>query len=263
MIVSQKSITLPEIHEKGIWTQEYQVRIYEVDSAKRITLHSICNYLQESAANHGYNFGVGVPHLLKRNQTWILSKMLLRISNYPLISEKITIKTWHVITNRLYTIRDFQIYNENNECIVNATSSWFVWDNSTHRPMKCQHYIKKLHPLEDYRAIDATPQKITFDQKCLSEYDVKTRFCDTDINGHINNVKYVEWIFESYPSDYLAENQIAELEINYLAEGRHGDNLKIELQKDMCLPNTYYHKLYNVTTQKELMRARTRWEKTR
>jgi len=43
-------------------------------------------------------------------------------------------------------------------------------------------------------------------------------YSDTDMNGHMNNAKYADWICELFSPDTLKNDQMADLRINYIAE---------------------------------------------
>ena len=54
---------------------------------------------------------------------------------------------------------------------------------------------------------------------------------DIDWNGHLNNVRYMDIIYNAVPIDILKDNLITELQIDYLKECKLNDSIDI-----------YYHK---------------------
>ncbi len=48
-------------------------------------------------------------------------------------------------------------------------------------------------------------------------------YSDIDYNGHVNNARYVQWIQDILPMEPLLNAASLRLDINYLAELRHGE----------------------------------------
>jgi hypothetical protein len=72
-----------ERSSSGIWTENHVVRSYEVDPCGRLSVVSVCNYMQEAASNHAHALGVSIHHLAGQNVTWVLSHLALRIRSCP------------------------------------------------------------------------------------------------------------------------------------------------------------------------------------
>ena len=84
--------------------------------------------------------------------------------------------------------------------------------------------------------------------------EIKVHYRDIDINRHVNNVKYLKWLIDAFPSETLTEKPISELEINFLHELKLNEQIQIfqELDDD----NHMSCKITSETTGKENCRAR-------
>ncbi|MBR4971500.1 MAG: hypothetical protein IKY59_00850, partial [Oscillospiraceae bacterium] len=51
------------------------------------------------------------------------------------------------------------------------------------------------------------------------------RFSDLDLNGHMNNCRYLDWAADLMPSAFHQENTPKEFTLCYLSEAREGDAL--------------------------------------
>ena len=80
---------------------------------------------------------------------------------------------------------------------------------------------------------------------------------ELDLNGHVNNVRYIEWILNHLPRDFHGTHRLMELEINFLGEALYGQTVFV------C--STEIEPLYFAHAVKvgdmELVRARTAWAK--
>ena len=61
------------------------------------------------------------------------------------------------------------------------------------------------------------------------------RYSDCDLNGHVNNTRYIEMISDIFPLDFYRSHLITRLDINYVNELHDGDEVNVYLSSD----NTY------------------------
>ncbi|MBT8366171.1 MAG: hypothetical protein KJP23_15840 [Deltaproteobacteria bacterium] len=85
---------------------------------------------------------------------------------------------------------------------------------------------------------------------------MSVRYSDLDINQHVNNLSFVEWLIEGMPVATLNAVVPAELEINFLAEAFHNDQILATCHPQNTL---FYYSLTRQQDGRELARARTMW----
>ena len=84
----------------------------------------------------------------------------------------------------------------------------------------------------------------------------KVSYSDLDLNNHVNNAKYIEWILDSYPLEKMKTYNINSVELNYMSEALFGE--KVSLFSDIS-EFTHLHSLRNSLNDKELFRSRILW----
>ena len=58
----------------------------------------------------------------------------------------------------------------------------------------------------------------------------EVRNSDIDLNHHVNNVKYAQWILDALPIEILRTGaNLVGYEVNFLAEAKIGDQIKIQI----------------------------------
>ena len=55
----------------------------------------------------------------------------------------------------------------------------------------------------------------------------KVRYSDIDLNGHLNNTKYIDYIIDLHDSDFYKKNSIVRFLINYEKELMDNDVLNL------------------------------------
>ena len=187
----------------AIFTYNYRIKYSDVDKNNKLTLKALVDTLQEAAIGHSEIAGYGVNDIPNTRLAWLLLNWKVQVISYPHSNETIKIKTWPRIFDKLYSYRDFEIFDSHNNLIAVASSKWFAIDTETKR-------IRKLTP-EITEAYGGVIQKSVFDsvfeekikepenQKLNFKYTIQRR--DLDTNNHVNNLNYIDYALESLEED--------------------------------------------------------------
>jgi acyl-ACP thioesterase len=227
-----------------------------MDAQGKATVATICNYLQEAAGTHATALGVGVTQLFKKSMTWVLSRLHVKVNRYPHWQEKITLETWPSGLMGKFATRDFLIYDEKQNIIITATTSWMLIDFKKMRPITMPDFIQAVLIPPRARALDddfprlPTPKNINYEK----QFDV--RLSDLDMNQHVNHVKYIEWALESVPLSEWKKRELEEVEITFRSETKYGSGIFVQTEKRQ---NTFLHRVICETDQRELAVSRTHW----
>ena len=245
--------------EPNVWEESYQIRTYEVDCRNRLSIISMFNFMQDAASKHAQALGVSVRRLLSENYTWLLSRLKIKIVSYPGINDRIKIATWPSGTQRLFALRDFELRNGSDQVIAAAVSAWLVIDVQRRRPVRILPFVERLKPLEGRHVLDDTLDKLPGLKNCSHEKKFNARYGDLDINQHVNNVSFVEWLVEGVPSSLLNTSVPAQLEINFLAEAFYEDCIVAACHHQVQDNMVYQHSLTRQQDGRELARAKSVW----
>lgn len=242
---------------QNIWEEDFSVLSFQMDPNSKAHLTSICNFLQEGAGAHAESAGFGFDDMMRRNQVWVLSRLKVKIASYPKWKDKLKLKTWSLGKEGIFYVRDFEIVNSNNQSIIQATSSWAAINTKTRRPERVQGLEEGLHSLKDKRAIDENLTKLPELQHPGFLRKRKIEYTDIDLVYHVNNVKHIEIIINSFPKEMLLNQNIECLEINYLGEAKYGEDVLIysEQQEE----NVTLVKVVRESDTKEVCRAKLNW----
>jgi len=245
--------------ELNILEHDYSIRSYEVDAAGRLSIPSIFNLLQNAASEHALRLGVSVHQLLEKNITWVLSRMILRMESFPAWRDRIRVRTWPSGMQTVFALRDFEIRDHEGRTIGRATSAWIVIDADKRRPMRPTSLADQINAIEGLHALDHPLNKLPKCEAPQHQSDFFVRYHDLDINQHVNNVSYIEWLLESVPAFGREDLTLRELELNFLGEAFKGDRVIAKCRVEDALQPRFSHTIFREEDQAELIRARTLW----
>jgi medium-chain acyl-[acyl-carrier-protein] hydrolase len=244
--------------DSNVLRETYQIRSYEVDCRNRLSILAMFSFMQEAASKHAAALGVSIHQLVSENFTWLLSRLKIKIASYPGWNDRIQVSTWPSGAQQLFALRDFAITDGNDQIIAAAASAWLVIDLQKRRPVRIAPFVERLKPVEGSHILPERLNKLPAFSLHDHERTFVARYSDLDINQHVNNVRFVEWVLEGVPPAVLRTSAPAEIEINFLAEAFYED----QIQSACCTdPSTaeILHRLKRRQDDRELARARTVW----
>lgn len=214
----------------------YIVSPQTVDFKQEITLASLVDLLLTTAGTNADDNNFGIRHLQENNNTWVLSRLAVEITEFPKQYETIYIETWIEDVFRLNTTRNFQIKNSKNEVIGKAVSLWVMINFDTRRPVE----LDKLGDIQQHAErvkIDILPPAKIDNVSGTIENFLQTKYSDIDINQHVTTVRYLQWMSDCFPLDFHRDNKLKRFDVNFMSEILY--NEKVEVVKENISENEF------------------------
>lgn len=239
-----------------IWIEKYKIHSYEVDLRARATLPVLCQFMQESAWRHAEHLGFGFSHLKDQNLVWVLARQIVKMTHLPKWGDSIKIETQPLGVEKLFFFREFRLKDVNENSLGYGMTAWFIMDLNKRRPQRPDKYFgDQLNKLG--LATFEKPAKLEANDASDFSEKIKVRYSDLDVNEHVNNVRYLDWMLDALSLDFLKSHFVREMEINYLAEAQYGEELTVGYRQHENLVLT--HAVTN-GQDKVLCRAKTEWQ---
>ena len=249
-------LEVPEWHSRclvrdgRVFSETFPVRFDEVGPDKTATMRSCAALIQECACNHAQGIwgrAQSMPaDMLKDNLVWVCSRLHLQIDSYPKWGDQVQVNTWFEAQGRLAARRDWSLYYEDSrpvdtqlecdieqpcESVGRATSVWVAFNLQKRRMARIPQNVVDLFQNqqlcdEPVMGADYSVTKIpeTGSDAHVAAFQVRRR--DVDMNGHVNNVVYTEWLLEGVPESAWAEFELKEIEIEFRAEATFGETVE-------------------------------------
>ena len=248
-------LEVPEWHSRAlvrdgrVFSETFPVRFDEVGPDKSATMRTVASMIQECACNHAQGIwgrAQSMPaDMLKDNLVWVCTRLHLQIDSYPRWGDQVQVNTWFEAQGRLAARRDWSLYYEDcrpsavkdaePECEIKpvgrATSVWVAFNLAKRRMARIPQAVVDLFQNQqlcdepvmgpDY-AVVKLPE--TGPDAHVAAFQVRRR--DMDMNGHVNNVVYTEWLLEGVPESMWAEHELKEIEIEFRAEATFGETVE-------------------------------------
>ena len=236
----------------------FPVHSYEVDAFGALEVPAISGYLQEIAGWHAAELGVGLDVLRARGLTWVLARQRLELTAPVFLGDTLAVETWPSGLERLAAVREFVARRGDGAEAMRATTHWFVLDLASRRPVRPDEVLDPRFPRPRLASVAPLAHRKL---PALPHWELQKRFhvryADIDVNLHVTNASYVTWAIEAMPVDLWRGSRLASVEVQFLAEGRHGSAILSRAARTG--PASFSHAIVAEEDGQELARLATTW----
>ena len=154
------------------------------------------------------------------NLVWIITEYEIEVVRLPRFAEEITIETEALSYNRLFCYRRFTIYDEAGQDLIHMMATFVLMDRDSRKVHAVEPEIVAPYQSDFDKKLIRGPKYANLEEPISKDYHV--RFYDLDMNGHVNNSKYLDWIFEVMGADFLTQYIPKKINLKYVKEVRPG-----------------------------------------
>ncbi|MGT2929705.1 acyl-ACP thioesterase domain-containing protein [Streptococcus dentasini] len=209
----------------------YQIPFYESDINHQVKLPHLLSYALQVSGLQSESLGNTDDWLLERfNLVWVITDYQLDIERLPRYAETITVETEAVAYNKLFCYRNFYIYGEDGHKIIEIASTFVLMDYDSRKVVSVKEEIVAPYESEKIKKMIRGPKYQSL--KDATETLFHVRYLDLDMNGHVNNSKYLEWMYEALDVDFLKKHVPKTVDLKYVKEIHYGSDILSAVQQD-------------------------------
>jgi medium-chain acyl-[acyl-carrier-protein] hydrolase len=217
----------------GKFSVEYTVDYQSLNADLTVTFPRFLDYLQETSIRHTDSSNYPIKWYVEQKMAWVITNWWIRITRYPTLHEKIKVSTFPTAFKGAIGERGFEAFDERGNILVKAFTNWLLVDLIENKPIRPTadmiNCFGSVFEPPTSRKMDFLP--ISDAYELISEREYKAVRHDIDPNNHVNNVRYVEWVFDDIPDTIYQNYQPYEIKIIYRKQCFRGEILKIQVYK--------------------------------
>ena len=211
--------------------KELTLRVSECDVHSRWRPGAMLIEMQEAAGEHSGTEGCGRDTLGRMGLAWVVARMDLQVLRYPGFGERVTVRTFHRPVRHRFFPRYFQILDGEGQLIAQASSLWLLMDLETRQSVPADRLPRPLTDNSDMPEIMSMPGGIAAldaPERVTSRTAV---YSDLDINGHVNNTRYMDWLCDALGAGTMAEHPPERVTIHFDHEIRPEEPIELHLRQ--------------------------------
>ena len=208
-----------------IYTQTFEITDLLIDCYGRLLPSKILYMMQEVAGRHFNDLAMDYDTLARRGLFWAITRNKVQITRLPMRGEKIRLETWPMPATRVAFPRSIVAYDEAGNEVFRSITLWVLMDlekRSMVLPGKSGLDLPGTIRGNELASPLGLPARAL--QNHRSRY---VNFTDLDRNAHMNNTRYLDWIYDLLGSSFHAQHTIREFTVCYLSEAREGQKLEL------------------------------------
>lgn len=205
---------------------EFYVGLKDIDHNNKLTIKSFMSFLEDIGGIHSDLVGYGLYDVAKIKLNWMIISWKIKFFKKPMYNETIKIVTWSKSIQRLYSYRDFEVYNTKGDLIAIASSKWVLINMETKSITSPDEKLIEAYQSEEDSVMDIK------ELGKLREPDNYTNVVENnitremiDINNHVHNLSYLDIGYSALP-DEVYYSDFNEIEIMYKKEIKFGEKVK-------------------------------------
>lgn len=262
------------INDDNIGHLDHCVMTSESDSCSSARLSLYQSLVQEIAGLHADKRGVGIKDLQQSGKTWVIARSRMEVYHYATWKDEIEVETWPQDPMGLNCPRIVKAKDKNtNKPLFFANTKWAIIDTVKGRPLRPKEVTDILKTPPKELQIDASmPNNLDVieSSKCvLTTYEPVIHYLDTDLNHHVNNLSYINWILDSLPDEFMDSYKPSIIDVRWIRQTYRKDHLvvtvlsKNEDEYSKASPELYFkiERIKEDGTKEDVFDAVTNWKK--
>jgi acyl-CoA thioesterase FadM len=251
--------------KQAAWTKEFHIHSYDLDANMNLRPARLMDMFSEIAWIHANHLGFGFEDLQQRNQIWVLGSASIRFHKNVDWGDTLQVYTHISGQKAFYYHRDLALKSiDGKTTYADCRTRWIVLNAESRKPVRHvelpEGLPETLNPLFD----DAFP-KIVIEEnedslKPIPERSIIALRDDYDQNFHINNGRYLAWALESYEPDFLLNNQLDRIDVQFTGEGFSGDQISSKKYSFDQRLDCFNHRITNKLTNTDLAKLQIKWQ---
>lgn len=217
---------------KKTYTESFVVRSTDCDQFRKMRLDALFTAMQEGGEHHAHLLGVGHAEMLGRGLFFALTRIHVSMLRAPRAGETVVHQTWPGNANRFFCPRYHVFTLKDGTPLAAAGSLWVMLDVNQRQIVSTEKVELNFPDNSDLPA----PISIQMRLPALrSEPHTSVRtpvYSEFDINGHVNNAKYIAWLCDALGRKTFEHAIIGDLVAGYEREIREEAPMNLQLSRD-------------------------------
>lgn len=206
-----------------IYRKQYTIGDNCTDRYGRVKPSQILFFAQDAATSQCRKLGLDWDSMAQKGMFWAVTRTRIKIHRLPQLGETVTVETWPMTNTRVAYPRAMAMYDQKGELLIQTVSLWVLMDMEKRSMILPRKSGLDFHGLDRGNEL-ALPASLALG--AVQGSRVRTvSYTDLDINGHLNNARYMDWVDDLMDSAFHKDHAPREITVCYLSEAREGQQL--------------------------------------
>ena len=186
----------------AIYKCKYRIGFTDIDKNNLIKNRAIIKILENAGGMHSDSIKCGYTDIEETGKGWVILAWKIKVLSIPKYNTEVETHTWVRDINKIFTYRDYKMYDEDGNLAAIATSKWAMIDVKRGKIAEITSKIEEDYQPEDISVFEERKiDKLAEPETVILKRDCPVLRGDIDMNGHVHNVNYLNYAYETLPAE--------------------------------------------------------------
>lgn len=196
------------------YKKTFRIKAADVDSFLNLRSSTLLTFFQDISIEHTEEVGYRKDKSLEKGYLWVILKETIDIIRLPKYDEEITLSTYpNKMMHNLYP-RSYYILDKDGNIIVSGSALWALIDVKNRNIVPSTISNINIPDMSNGRRFRLSFAKKTSSNDSMT-FTKRALYSYCDLNGHLNNTKYVDICEDILPIDVFKNQKLTKIDIEY------------------------------------------------
>lgn len=215
------------IDSNAQYEKNYYLRTSDFDCRNKLLPSAILDLFQDVAGSHADKLGIGHNDMIGKNIVWVLTKVKFRVMEDVGMHRSVKVKTWPLKPGLLGFNREYLVEDECGNVLVKGTSEWVLMHTEKRKVVALSDVYPIKEGFVEEKMFEGKLSKVKDFESDSEGYCVVPGFSQLDINGHVNNTKYANYVLDA--ADLADDEIIDTFQLDFRKEITKGEKINVYL----------------------------------
>jgi len=201
--------------EKETYSIEMEVPFYFANFTGDMRLSALVDMMLLTSEKQLHQADADSTEMVKNNGLgWVVVQYHMDIVKMPRLGQKLKVNTQATTYNKFFFYRDFWIDDEEGNHMVTAQSAFVLIDINQRKIVSATDRLDNKFGAEEVNKIQRF-NRVRVPEDYDNEQEQHIGYYNIDVNKHVNNSYYFDWMVDTLDIDFIANHRIKSMDIKY------------------------------------------------
>ena len=217
--------------ERLYYEKKLTVLMRDCDMFRRLKPSAMLAMFQDCSEDLTEGWGVGLDAMMEKGIIWVAAKVTCHVHRLPEHCDVVTVRGWAGASRGGICPFHYEMWSEEGELLITGCSMWVLSDLETHSMMS-PNVPKISLPSPEEPGTRLPRMGVILPPAEYEKTPRKVQFSEVDINGHLTNTRYVDWMCDLPERAFHQSHPMTAIRINYRAESFPDEEIVLEWRCD-------------------------------
>lgn len=214
------------------YSETFIVRATDCDVQRRMRPAALFVAMQEGGERHAITLGAGYDAMMAHGLFFALTRIHVRFVRAPRCGERVVHTTWPGVSNRFFCPRYHTFTLEDGTPLASAGALWVMLDVNDRKIVSPNTVDLHFPDTSDIPSPIDLPTRLPHLGETTECFIRTPTYSDYDINGHVNNTRYIGYLCDALGHEALDGHYPGDLIAGYEKEIREPRPLALSLSRE-------------------------------